>query len=82
MTTLIDICGWAGILLILWAYYLISAQRLNATNSTYQLLNLFGSALLGINVFYKQAWPALVLEIIWAGIALSVLLKQKNAKST
>lgn len=74
----IELCGWGGMLLILWAYYLISTGKTTASAHTYQWLNLTGAIALGVNVFYKQSWPAVGLEIIWAGIAIKTLLTTRR----
>ena len=73
----IEICGWSGTLLIVAAYYFVSVKRLNVSDSKYQLMNIAGATGLGINVFYKEAWPALVLEIVWGSIALYALTQKK-----
>lgn len=72
---LIHLCGWAGTAMILAAYYLVSTQKVRSIDPGYQWLNLIGSLVLGINVFYKKAWPAVALEVIWAGIAVFALIK-------
>lgn len=78
MEPLIDILGWTGTTLFVAAYYLVSNGKLAASGKAYQLLNLVGAAFLGVNVFYKQAWPALALEVIWALIAGLALLKMAS----
>ncbi|MDO8585142.1 MAG: hypothetical protein Q7R85_03435 [bacterium] len=74
--TFIQLIGWVGTLLIVLAYFLNSHKKIGSANLYYQLLNLIGAICLGINVLYLQAWPSLVLQIIWAMIAISVLVKK------
>ena len=81
MELLIEISGWLGTILIVWAYYLVSVRKLDILDQTYQVLNLVGAFFLGVTVFYKQAWPALALEIIWAAIALYALWNINVKKS-
>ena len=71
-----QISGWTGTVLFLLAYCLVTFRKIEATSRSYQLLNLFGAIFLGINVFYARAWPALVLEIVWVGIAISALVRK------
>ena len=78
MEIAIQICGWAGMLVIVWAYYMVSVQKWAPTAKVFQLLNLVGSIGVGVNVFYQKAWPALALEIIWAGIAVRSLIRVKK----
>ncbi|MCR4336536.1 MAG: hypothetical protein NUV91_01855 [Candidatus Omnitrophica bacterium] len=78
MEWIIEVLGWLGTFLIIWAYYLISSNKLDSANRTYQLLNLIGAIALGVNVFYKQAWSAFTLEIIWGAIAILALMRNRK----
>ena len=71
---LIQTAGWAGTFLIVLAYFLVSFKKIDSGKKAYQLMNLLGAIGVGVNVFYHQAWPALVMEIIWAGIAAIALI--------
>ena len=77
MNTTSQIIGWIGTFLVVLAYILISYKKVDGSNRYYQLLNLFGAIAIGINVFYQQAWPALVLQIVWGVIAIIYLVKNK-----
>ncbi len=77
---LADILGWAGTALIVLAYYLISNNKLDASSPAYHILNIVGSIALGINVFIQKAWPAVALEVIWAGIAMAALINKNRDK--
>ncbi len=68
--------GWIGTFLIVLAYALVSAKKVESNSILYQALNLFGALGVGINVFYQQAWPAFALQIVWGVIAVSVLVKK------
>lgn len=72
---LVQAAGWAGTFLIVLAYFLISFKKIDSGNKLYSLMNLFGAIGIGINVFYHQAWPAFVMEFVWAVIAISALIK-------
>ena len=55
---LIDIAGWIGSFLILFAYFGISTGKLKSGGTDYQLLNVTGSILLILNtVFYAHILP-------------------------
>lgn len=70
--------GWIGAFLVVLAFFLVSTKKIKATSKRYQLLNLFGAIGVGVNVFYQQSWPALVLQIIWALIAVYSLIKMSK----
>ena len=73
----VNVLGWVGTFLMVLAYYLISNKKLDASSPTYHILNIVGSVALGFNVFYLKAWPAVALEVVWAGIAIAALIKCK-----
>jgi paired small multidrug resistance pump len=71
-----QIIGFAGTILVVLAYFLNSFKKEKLNIYIYQILNLFGAIFIGINVFKQEAWPALVLQIIWVIIALYSLFKR------
>lgn len=71
----IEILGWYGITAILTAYVLINLGVLQVTSPFYQLLNLTGSFSIILESYNKQAYPSVVLNIIWCIIALFALIK-------
>jgi hypothetical protein len=77
---IIQIIGWVAMLMILYAYYLISSEKVDAKNRFFQNLNLFGAILFVINLSYFEAWPSVTLNAIWALIALKALKDIKKAR--
>ena len=79
METLIQIIGWVGTFLIVFAYFLVSYKKVDGSSKVYQAMNLLGAIGVGINVFHQQAWPAVALQIVWGIIAIfSLAKKQRN----
>ena len=72
-----QIIGWAGTFLVIFAYFLVSNNKINPESKKYQLMNLFGAIGIGFNVFYQEAWPALALQIAWGIIAVLSLIRKK-----
>lgn len=71
---LVHALGMVGFVLILGAYYLVSAGRTPPASPLYQWLNLGGAVVL---VFYSGllgAWVSVALNVIWALIAANALL--------
>ncbi|HEX5796819.1 MAG TPA: hypothetical protein VFX86_00330 [Candidatus Saccharimonadales bacterium] len=66
----VEIIGWLGTLLVVAAYILVATERLKPKSSIYNLMNLFGAAFIGVNVFINHAWPALGLQTVWGGSRL------------
>jgi hypothetical protein len=66
--------GWYGVAAILIAYALVSFDVLDSDTEWYQLLNLTGAAGVAIIAFAKRAYQPVVLNTVWAVIALVALV--------
>jgi hypothetical protein len=71
--TIIDILGWAGTVLYLIAYGMVSAKKVEADSWAYQGMNFVAGSLLIINTLYLQAYPSVGLNVAWVGIAVVTL---------
>ncbi len=71
----VDIVGWAGAVLVLAAYGLVSTKRLDGDSMAYQALNVAGAAGMLINTYVRGALPSAALNVIWIGVGLYVLAK-------
>jgi hypothetical protein len=71
----IDLVGWAGAVLVLAAYGLVSTKRLDGDNVLYQTLNVAGAVGMLINTYVRGALPSAALNVIWIGVGLYVLAK-------
>ena len=79
---LVEVAGWAGALLILAAYLLLSMGRVNGRSTPYQAMNVVGAAGFIVNGWYHGALPSAVLNVIWmliGAIALWRILKRKGS---
>ena len=65
-----DAIGWAGAGFLLVAYGMISAKKLDADSTAYQLLNIIGSLFLVANTIFYRAYPSSFVNVIWAVIAI------------
>jgi len=70
-----EVVGWIGALLILAAYGLLSAGKLDARSPAYQWLNVVGAVGFILNSGWNGAWPSAALNVIWVGIGLVALVK-------
>ena len=76
-TWLLHIVGNIGVLCVLGAYFLVSTGRLKSISPRYQVLNLVGAIILTAYAVVLVAWASVVLNGIWALIALVALLRNK-----
>jgi hypothetical protein len=77
----VEIVGWAGAGLILLAYLLLSAGRLEARSVLYQGLNLVGAIAFVINSGWNGAVPSAALNVVWAAIAVFALVRMARART-
>ena len=75
LNSIINLVGWVGSAAVISAYALISTGKLGGKSIPYQLLNLVGGIFLVINTFYFGAYPSTFVNLVWAVIAVSVLVK-------
>ena len=80
----VEAAGWAGALLILIAYLLLSMGRLTGGSPAYQWMNVVGAAGFVINGWVNGALPSATLNVVWMGIGLFTLLRiaQRRRSST
>ena len=76
-----SIVGWVGMILIVSAYYLLSTKKLTSKSWVYHLINFFGGIGIVINTLINRAWPAMVLNILWALIAMISIIKITKTKT-
>jgi len=76
----IDAIGWSGALLILGAYGLVSAGKVEARSTLYQLVNIIGSAGLLLNSGWNSALPSAALNVVWMCIGMYTLLWRRQSK--
>jgi hypothetical protein len=78
----LQIISFIGALLILIAYAGHQMKMMNSGGAWYNVLNFFGSSLLGYVAFFPFKIGFVVLEIVWALISLWALFRRTAAKTT
>jgi hypothetical protein len=78
MKLAVEVIGWAGAVLILGAYALLSSGRLTAESRTYQLMNILGAAGFALNSGWNGAYPSAALNVVWMGIGLYAVRQQRR----
>ncbi len=72
--------GFAGMLCIVYAYYLLQAQKSSFDSLDYQLLNLVGAALLTISLLVHFNLGSLLIEIFWIAITVYGMIKNRKER--
>jgi hypothetical protein len=78
MKLAVEVTGWAGAVLILGAYALLSAGRLRAESVSYQLMNILGAAGFVVNSGWNGAFPSAAMNVIWIGIGVYALRQRRR----
>jgi hypothetical protein len=80
----VEVVGWTGAGLILFAYLLISAGKLTGQSPVYQWMNIVGAVGFVINGWWHRAIPSTALNVVWMGIGVVALWKigQRPGSST
>jgi len=80
----VEIVGWAGAVLILVAYLLLSAGRLTGGSLIYQGMNVVGAAGFVVNGWWHGAIPSASLNVLWLliGAIASWRIIRKRGSST
>jgi hypothetical protein len=81
---LVEIAGWAGAVLILAAYVLVTLGRLTGQSPAFQWMNLVGAAGFVVNGWWHGALPSATLNVLWALFAAGALwtIWQRKGSST
>lgn len=70
----IELVGWLAAALMLTAYVLLTAGRLNARSSAYHWLNVLSGTGFVINSGWNGALPSAFINVVWAGIGIYGLI--------
>ncbi len=73
--------GFAGTILIAWAYFLLQIEKYTTNSMSYQILNLVGAILLIISLFVHFNFGSFAMEIFWIAITLYGIYKIIKNKS-
>ena len=76
----VEIVGWAGAALILFAYLLLSAGKLTGQSLVYQGMNVVGAAGFIVNGWWHGALPSATLNVLWLMIGLFAAIRILNRR--
>lgn len=70
-----DIIASIGVTILLVAFFLNIIGKMAAKSKAYTLMNFIGAAVCGFSSYLIKFYPFVVLESIWAAVALVSLFK-------
>ena len=71
----IEFFGWAGAILVLIAYFLVSTKKADPESVYFQMINVFGGSFLIIYTYNCNAVASMAVNIIWVVIGLHSISK-------
>lgn len=78
MNIFIEILGWMASVLIVGSYALNITGKLHTDSKIYVWANIAGGFFFVINTYFHQAYPSMVVNIVWVIIAFVMILKNKK----
>jgi len=75
---IIESMGWIASVLIVGSYALNITGKLEAENKWYVWANIIGGLFFVVNTYFHQAYPSMMVNIIWVVIAIAMIIKQKK----
>jgi len=78
MNILIESLGWIASVLIVGSYALNITGKLPAETKWYVWANIIGGSFFVINTYSHQAYPSMVVNIIWVIIAIVMIMRRKK----
>ncbi len=73
-----DIIASIGVTILLVAFFLNITGKLSAKGRPYTLMNFIGAAVCGFSSYMIKFYPFVILESIWALVALVTLFKAQR----
>ncbi len=75
---LFTLIGIAGLLCLLFAFFLAESGKTRTSLVTYTWLNMAGSFLLIVYSVHILAWVFTILNVVWFAVAVTKLIHQKK----
>jgi cytochrome bd-type quinol oxidase subunit 2 len=76
-----DLLASIGVIILLIAFLLNLYKKLSSESKIYSLLNFIGAGICGYSSYLISFYPFIVLESIWAAVALGSLLRVPRGTS-
>lgn len=78
MNIVVESLGWIASVLIVGSYALNITGKLAADSKVYVWSNILGGLFFVINTYFHQAYPSMVVNVIWVIIAIVMIAKKKR----
>ena len=75
-----DVAGLVGVVVMLWAFYLLQAGKLRGDSFAYQLMNALGAGAVLLSLVNDFNLSAFVIETCWVLISLYGMVRTRRRK--
>ena len=75
-----DVAGLVGVVVMLWAFYLLQAGKLRGDSFAYQLMNALGAGAVLLSLVNDFNLSAFVIETCWVLISLYGMFRTRRRK--
>lgn len=80
LTNLPDIIGLIGVSIVLIAYYFLNVGKTSSSSMSYLYMNLLGSIMVLISLYYSWNLSSVIIEIAWILISLLGIYRNTSRK--
>lgn len=78
MNMILETMGWIGSVLIVGSYALNITGKLESNNKWYVWANIIGGFFFIVNTYFHEAYPSMLVNIVWVIIAFVMIFKNKK----
>jgi len=78
MNMIVETMGWIGSVLIVGSYALNITGKLESNNKWYVWANIIGGFFFIVNTYFHEAYPSMLVNIVWVIIAFVMIFKNKK----
>jgi paired small multidrug resistance pump len=75
-----DYVGFVGVACVLGSYFCLQAGKLMADSASYQWVNILGSMLILVSLYYEPNKSSITIQITWMLISAYGLIRSHRAK--
>ena len=65
-----DLIGLMGVILVVYAYFLIQFEKVTVKDIKYSMLNVIGSILIIVSLFFNFNLSSFIIELFWVLISI------------
>lgn len=79
---LYEIIGVAGVLGVLFAYFMLASGRWAGTSPVYLITNIVATLGILYSLTFDINWPSVLTQVIWIGISVVALIRSLRRKGS